>query len=68
MAAVTFAKGVVEETRQDVHFLARTAQAIEEAFLRLALDHEIGTGHQQLGRQLDSLGVCHHAVGGFVQA
>ncbi|MNV92244.1 hypothetical protein D3C71_1868180 [compost metagenome] len=50
MGPITLAQGVVEEAWQDVHFLARTAQAFEEAFLRLAFNHEVGTGHQQLGR------------------
>jgi hypothetical protein len=46
MGAVRFAEGVVEEAGQDVHLLSRTAQALEEPFLRLAIDHEVGAGDQ----------------------
>ena len=66
MGPVTFAKGIVEETRQEVHFLARAAQPFEKALLRLALDHEVGPGYQQLGGYLNGLGIRHHQVSGFV--
>ncbi len=65
---VAFAEGVVEEPRQHVQFLFQAAQALEELLLGFAVNDEVGTGNQQLGRYLDRIGIGHHPFGGFIEA
>ncbi len=68
MSTVTLAQGVVEEPGQDVHFLVQAAQALEELLLGFAVHHEVAAGDQQLGGNLNRLGIGDHALGGVVQA
>ncbi len=67
LGAILLAKRVVEEPRQHVLLLVRGAEAIEERMLRRVLDHPVGPGDEELGRQRDRRGIGDDPFGRFVE-
>jgi hypothetical protein len=67
LRAVALAQRVVQEAVQDVPFLDRRPETVEERVLRRVVDDPVGAGDQELRRNRDRGGVRDDAIGGLLQ-